>query len=239
MFLRLKKALDSFLGLAPGYSHLSNVLLLLTEIQFLWHFALSWALTILVRFSRDFNSSETFYWPDNNTLWSHIRSILELPDVFASPLFTSSAGMKQKSHRRKTLQGRNWRKHQDQNSKQRSQERSQRKEKMRATLEECLTVTSEVQPALGKDGVWTLEGLGADRYIGVDAILRKIFRSHNTSYYVSTSSDECYDRIVRNESDFTNAFFPIQSVSPVLRNMLPIFTEKAEFITVYNVTNGE
>ena len=110
---------------------------------------------------------------------------------------------------------------------------------MRETLEECLTVTSEIHPVLGKDGIWTLEGLGADRYLETNGILWQIFRSPNTSYYVAKSSEECWDRMIRNESDFSNAFYSIQTVWPALRPILPIFVEKVEFLTGYNVTDGK
>ena len=45
---------------------------------------------------------------------------------------------------------------------------------MRQILEECLTVTNDIIPVLGKDGIWTLEGIGADRYIKADAIYWRI-----------------------------------------------------------------
>ena len=110
---------------------------------------------------------------------------------------------------------------------------------MRHTLEQCLTDTTGVNPVQKEDGTWALVGLGANRYMETTDILQRLIRSFNTSYYVSNSPEECYDRLVRNESDFSNTFFSIRIVSPAMRTMLPIFVEKVEFLSGYIITDGK
>ena len=51
--------------------------------------------------------------------------------------------------------------------------------------------------------------------------------------------DGCFNRVLTNESDFTNAVYPLQEMPSHIRTMLPMFAEKAEFITGYNRSEGE
>ena len=53
------------------------------------------------------------------------------------------------------------------------------------------------------------------------------------------SNEECLQRLANNESDFANTLVKSQSMSPYLHHPEPIFTGKTQFISGYQMVDGE
>ena len=106
-----------------------------------------------------------------------------------------------------------------------------------------MSTVSTVKAIQRPNGEWTVEGLGQDRYIGGLQSIINMLHPYNVSFYMTTKAKECIDRLSRNQSDFSNAYSPIQTISPEYHVPEVFFAGKVQFITGYNLsehaTSGE
>lgn len=97
----------------------------------------------------------------------------------------------------------------------------------------CIISTTDGKAIQRPDGSWTVEGLGAERYQSAFETRERVYRPLNSSFYMTTNTQECLDRIKSNLSDGSNHLLPIQIISSDYHTPEPLFPGKIQFITGY------
>ena len=70
-------------------------------------------------------------------------------------------------------------------------------------------------------------------------ISRALLSPFNLTFHMTTSANECLDRLKRNLSDTSSVFVPIETMSTGYYAPLPLFTGKIQYIAGYNVTDAK
>ena len=103
-------------------------------------------------------------------------------------------------------------------------------------IRQCAISTTNVNAVQRPDGSWTVEGVEAEQFVDTILILEKWARPFNSTFYVTLNADECLQRLIKNESDFTNLFIPLQTVSPYYHAPETVLPGRNLFITGYNTS---
>lgn len=97
----------------------------------------------------------------------------------------------------------------------------------------CVISTTDLKAVKKSDGSWTVEGVEAEQFHSTIKISETMVRPFNATFYVTLHADECIERLIRNESDFSNLFLPLNTDSPYYHAPQTIFSGTNQFITGY------
>lgn len=97
----------------------------------------------------------------------------------------------------------------------------------------CVTLPVESELNQRKDGSYYVTG-------AMDVVCNELIdianRLHkNISYYITTSTDECIERLKSNRSDMVTSMFVYHEESPLYQVPIPMFLSKITFLTGYNL----
>ena len=103
----------------------------------------------------------------------------------------------------------------------------------------CISTATPVTVKQQASGEWTAEGIGAKSYIELIRLTEAFCKPFNVTFYLTSTPTDCLDRLKNNLSDFSSLFMPIDTLSLDYHVPQPLFAGKLQFMTGYNVTDGE
>ena len=105
-------------------------------------------------------------------------------------------------------------------------------------IHHCAIATSNVNAVQRPDGSWTAEGVAAEKFVDTILLMERAAKPANSTFYVTLNADECLQRIMKNESYFSNVFIPLHTVSPYFHATVTILTGINQFISGYNTSEN-
>lgn len=103
-------------------------------------------------------------------------------------------------------------------------------------IRQCTVSTTDVQAVQRSDGSWTVEGVEAEHFLDTVLLLERAAKPFNSTFYLTLNSNECLQRIINNESDFSNLFIPLHADSPYYHAPQTIFPGKNQFLAGYVIS---
>lgn len=100
----------------------------------------------------------------------------------------------------------------------------------------CLATTNKVEATRTASGKWRVQGPGAEAYEEGMTIFMQLFSARNNSFYMSTSLQECVDRMKNNLSDWATMTLSFYRDLNHYTVPVPFLVAKIEMITGYNIT---
>lgn len=103
----------------------------------------------------------------------------------------------------------------------------------------CIASANPIEIHRNADAKWSVEGIAAEFYLDGMILAERSYPFLNVTFYLTTSTDECLERLAKNQSDSTSVFMPIESISPDYYVPHPLIAGKLAFVTGYNMTDGD
>lgn len=104
---------------------------------------------------------------------------------------------------------------------------------LKKMLRFCIGTAADWKFVHRPDGQWSVEGIAAGRVSELIVYFEKFISPYNISFYKTSSTDLCAERLLSNQSDISFTNIPMATTSPYYHVPQPSLSGKLQFSTGY------